>query len=58
MTVFDNVVYGLRLKRAPAEVVRARVRAALELVAIGAVDDVAYLLASGAALVYIRRLTR
>ena len=41
MTVFDNVAYGLRLKRVPAEAVRARVRAALELVAIGAVDDVA-----------------
>ena len=41
MTVFDNVAYGLRLKRVPAEAVRARVRAALEMVAIGAVDDVA-----------------
>ncbi len=41
MTVFDNVAYGLRLKRVPAEAVRARVQAALELVAIGAVDDVA-----------------
>ena len=41
MTVFDNVAYGLRLKRVSAEAVRARVRAALELVAIGAVDDVA-----------------
>ena len=35
MTVFDNVAYGLRLKRVSAEAVRARVRAALELVAIG-----------------------
>ena len=41
MTVFDNVAYGLRLKRVPAEAVRARVRAALELAAIGAVDDFA-----------------
>jgi ABC-type Fe3+/spermidine/putrescine transport system ATPase subunit len=41
MTVFDNVAYGLRLKRVPAEALRARVRAALELVAIGEVDDVA-----------------
>jgi ABC-type Fe3+/spermidine/putrescine transport system ATPase subunit len=41
MTVFDNVAYGLRLKRVPADALRARVRAALELVAIGAVDDVA-----------------
>ncbi len=41
MTVFDNVAYGLRIKRVPAEAVRARVRTALELVAIGAVDDVA-----------------
>ena len=41
MTVFDNVAYGLRLKRVPAAEIRARVRAALELVEIGAVDDVA-----------------
>jgi ABC-type Fe3+/spermidine/putrescine transport system ATPase subunit len=41
MTVFDNVAYGLRLKRVAASDVRARVRAALELVEIGAVDDVA-----------------
>ena len=41
MTVFDNVAYGLRIKRVPATAVRERVRAALELVAIGAVDDVA-----------------
>jgi len=41
MTVFDNVAYGLRLKRVSADAIRARVHAALELVAIGAVDDVA-----------------
>src|SRR5262245_20642519 len=40
MTVFDNIAYGLRLKRVPAADLRARVRAALELVEIGAVDDV------------------
>ena len=32
MTVFDNVAYGLRLKRVPGAEIRARVRAALELV--------------------------
>ena len=41
MTVFDNVAYGLRLKRVPAAEIRARVRGALELVEIGTVDEVA-----------------
>ena len=41
MTVFDNVAYGLRLKRVPAAEMRARVLAALALVEIGAVEDVA-----------------
>jgi ABC-type Fe3+/spermidine/putrescine transport system ATPase subunit len=41
MTVFDNVAYGLRLKRVPAAAVRARVREALELVEIGDVEEIA-----------------
>ncbi len=41
MTVFDNVAYGLRLKRMPADVVRARVGQALALVEIGDVDEMA-----------------
>jgi ABC-type Fe3+/spermidine/putrescine transport system ATPase subunit len=35
MTVFDNVAYGLRRKRLPAEDIRRRVLAALDLVEIG-----------------------
>src|SRR5438093_10483426 len=35
MTVFDNVAYGLRLRRLPAVQVRERVGAALELVRLG-----------------------
>jgi iron(III) transport system ATP-binding protein len=41
MTVFDNVAYGLRLRRLPREHLRERVRAALALVEIGDVDAVA-----------------
>jgi ABC-type Fe3+/spermidine/putrescine transport system ATPase subunit len=41
MTVFDNVAYGLRLRRVPREQIRERVRAALALVEIGDVDAVA-----------------
>jgi ABC-type Fe3+/spermidine/putrescine transport system ATPase subunit len=41
MTVFDNVAYGLRLQRVPREQIRTRVRAALALVEIGDVDEVA-----------------
>jgi ABC-type Fe3+/spermidine/putrescine transport system ATPase subunit len=41
MTVFDNVAYGLRLRRVPREQIRERVRAALTLVEIGDVDAVA-----------------
>jgi ABC-type Fe3+/spermidine/putrescine transport system ATPase subunit len=41
MTVFDNIAYGLRLKRQPAEEIRRRTREALELVEIGDVDAVA-----------------
>jgi ABC-type Fe3+/spermidine/putrescine transport system ATPase subunit len=41
MTVFDNVAYGLRLRRLPREQVGQRVRAALALVEIGDVDAVA-----------------
>jgi ABC-type Fe3+/spermidine/putrescine transport system ATPase subunit len=41
MTVFDNVAYGLRLKRVPADAMRSRVREALALVEIGDVDDIA-----------------
>ena len=41
MTVFDNVAYGLRMKRLPAHVIRTRVRDALALVEIGDVDEMA-----------------
>jgi ABC-type Fe3+/spermidine/putrescine transport system ATPase subunit len=41
MTVFDNVAYGLRLRRLPRERIRERVRAALALVEIGEVEAVA-----------------
>jgi ABC-type Fe3+/spermidine/putrescine transport system ATPase subunit len=41
MTVFDNVAYGLRLKRAPAAEITRRVREALALVEIGDVDATA-----------------
>jgi ABC-type Fe3+/spermidine/putrescine transport system ATPase subunit len=41
MSVFDNVAYGLRLKRLAADMIRSRVRAALALVEIGDIDDVA-----------------
>ena len=34
MTVFDNVAYGLRVRRAPASVVRERTMGALELVGL------------------------
>src|SRR6185312_13817896 len=35
MTVFDNVAYGLRVRRAPASVIRERTNRALELVGLG-----------------------
>jgi iron(III) transport system ATP-binding protein len=35
MTVFDNVAYGLRVRRAPASVVKERTMRALELVGLG-----------------------
>ena len=41
MTVFDNVAYGLRLKRLPAPEVTRRVREALALVEIGDVEATA-----------------
>jgi len=41
MTVFDNVAYGLRLRRVPREQLRERVLAALALVEIGEVEAVA-----------------
>jgi putative spermidine/putrescine transport system ATP-binding protein len=41
MTVFDNVAYGLRLRRQPREEIGRRVRAALALVEIGDVDGIA-----------------
>jgi iron(III) transport system ATP-binding protein len=34
MTVFDNVAYGLRVRRAPADVIRQRTTRALELVSL------------------------
>jgi len=41
MTVFDNVAYGLRLKRVPAVEIARRVREALALVEIGDVEATA-----------------
>jgi ABC-type Fe3+/spermidine/putrescine transport system ATPase subunit len=41
MTVFDNVAYGLRLRRAPAAEISRRVRDALALVEIGDVEATA-----------------
>ncbi|HEV8457233.1 MAG TPA: ABC transporter ATP-binding protein [Methylomirabilota bacterium] len=41
MTVFDNVAYGLRLKRVADEAVRRRVREALAMVEIGDVEAIA-----------------
>ena len=41
MTVFDNVAYGLRLRRAPAAEITRRVREALALVEIGDVEATA-----------------
>ena len=41
MTVFDNVAYGLRLKRVPAEEIARRVRDALALVEIGDLEATA-----------------
>ncbi len=41
MTVFDNVAYGLRLRRVPREQIRERVLTALALVEIGEVEAVA-----------------
>ena len=35
MTVFDNVAYGLRVRRAPAEVIKRHTTRALELVGLG-----------------------
>jgi ABC-type Fe3+/spermidine/putrescine transport system ATPase subunit len=40
MTVFDNVAYGLRLRRVAAAEVRARVEKILDLVEIGRIADV------------------
>jgi iron(III) transport system ATP-binding protein len=39
MTVFDNVAYGLRVRRAPRAVIQQRTRAALELVGLGQLGD-------------------
>ena len=41
MTVFDNVAYGLRLRRRPSDEIRERVRACLAMVEIGDVEAVA-----------------
>ncbi len=41
MTVFDNVAYGLRLKRVAEEAMRRRVREALALVEIGDIEAIA-----------------
>jgi ABC-type Fe3+/spermidine/putrescine transport system ATPase subunit len=41
MTVFDNVAYGLRLRRRPRNEIRERVLASLALVEIGDVESVA-----------------
>jgi iron(III) transport system ATP-binding protein len=39
MTVFDNVAYGLRVRRAPADAIRKRTTRALELVGLGHLAD-------------------
>jgi ABC-type Fe3+/spermidine/putrescine transport system ATPase subunit len=39
MTVFDNVAYGLRVRRAPAAAIRQRTMRALELVSLGHMAD-------------------
>ena len=39
MTVFDNVAYGLRVRRAPADVIKQRTTRALELVGLGHLAD-------------------
>lgn len=39
MTVFDNVAYGLRLRKLPAEEIRRRVRAVLEQVGLVGLED-------------------
>jgi iron(III) transport system ATP-binding protein len=39
MTVFDNVAYGLRVRRAPAAMVKERTMRALELVGLGHLAD-------------------
>jgi ABC-type Fe3+/spermidine/putrescine transport system ATPase subunit len=39
MTVFDNVAYGLRVRRASAAVIKERTMRALELVGLGALAD-------------------
>jgi ABC-type Fe3+/spermidine/putrescine transport system ATPase subunit len=39
MTVFDNVAYGLRVRRAPAAVIKERTMRALELVGLAALAD-------------------
>jgi len=39
MTVFDNVAYGLRVRRAPKSVVRRRTMRALELVGLAELSD-------------------
>jgi ABC-type Fe3+/spermidine/putrescine transport system ATPase subunit len=41
MTVFDNVAYGLRLRKLPADEVRTRVQKVLDLVEIGQIAGVA-----------------
>ena len=41
MTVFDNVAYGLRLRRLPRDEIRERVLASLALVEIGDIESVA-----------------
>ena len=41
MTIFDNVAYGLRLRKLPAAEVRARVQKVLDLVEIGQIAGVA-----------------
>ena len=39
MTVFDNVAYGLRVRRAPSAVIKERTTRALELVGLGQLAD-------------------
>ena len=39
LTVFDNIAYGLRVRRVPASIIKAKVHKALEMVALAGFDN-------------------